>query len=74
MSNFYRANTVRNEGVAQEKVCRACRGTGEDRNIPDVLSAVSAERAERKGLSQAEAEAEAAVEKPAAPLQEELDQ
>lgn len=35
MSNFHKAYTVVNEGVAQEQVCRTCRGTGEDPNVPD---------------------------------------
>lgn len=33
MSNHFKAHTVVNEGVAQEVVCRACHGTGEDPRI-----------------------------------------
>lgn len=34
-SNYFKAHTIRNEGVAQEQVCRVCRGTGEDPVIPE---------------------------------------
>lgn len=29
-SNYFKAHVVVNEGVAQEEVCRACKGTGDD--------------------------------------------
>lgn len=29
-SNYFKTHTVRTEGVAQEQVCRACHGSGDD--------------------------------------------
>lgn len=34
-SNYFKAYTVVNEGVMQEQVCRACKGSGEDPHTPD---------------------------------------
>lgn len=34
-SNYFKAHTIKNQGVPQEEVCRHCHGSGEDPREPD---------------------------------------